>query len=376
MPLILPLLKEEENVNGTDIRRGHSDQLAQKISEQPYDRRKVRPLSISPPLAKSLLQKTVRRGEIGLAHRAAATLLAVSPDRFWRRCVVIATEEIGVANTEAVALVTTAATAGKSWRAKHGGEHRLAQVIVSMMVRADKCRAADDLAIVAAWHPALAKDRVNFVDAQTRDLLALAISSSPTTRRALALWHAIGTVRSRTGDLLSRRGDPSAVFNFLCETDLPRSLIEIARDSYRVTGEIICAFLPLLWPEWKLSAATRRDDDFPAALACGPIPSWALDMFTREGRSTLAAFLRGDSETARWVRQHIPPSQRVTFIGGVLFRAESGLVKGRMEWSLAIELRRMADVGCHGPHCADATEIIALLRVDIPLLNEVRAHVR
>jgi hypothetical protein len=363
-------------LNGTDIRRSYRDQLAQKIGEQPFGRPNVRPLSISPPLAKSLLQKAVRRGEIGLAHRAAATLLAASPDRFWRRCTVIAAEEIGVANIEAVALVTTAVTAGKSWRAKCGGEHRLAHVIVSMMVRADKCRAADDLAIVAAWHPTLAGDRVDFAEAPTRDLLALAVGSSPLPRRALALWHAIGTVRSRTGDLLSRRGDPSAAFNFMRETGLPRPLIEIARDSYRVTGEIICALVPLLWPEWRRSTATRRDDDFPAALACGPEPSWALDMFTRQGRSALAAFIRGNSETARWVRQHIPPFQRVTFIGGVLFRVESGLVRGRMEWPLGIELRRMADIECHGPLCPDATEILALLQADIPLLNEVRAHVR
>lgn len=208
MSPFLPLnLKEEEIVNGIDIKRGYRDQLAQEILDKPLDRPNFRPLGISPQLAVSLLQKAVRRGEIGLAHQAATTLLAVSPDRFWRRCVVIAAEEIGVANFEAVALVTTAATAGKSWRVKCGGEHRLAHVIVSMMVRADKCRSADDLAIVAAWHPALAKDRVNFVEAPTRDLLALAISSSPITRRALALWSAIGTARNRTGDLLSRRGE-------------------------------------------------------------------------------------------------------------------------------------------------------------------------
>ena len=363
-------------MNGIDIKRSFRDQLAREILEQPIDPSNIKPLSISSPLAKSLLQKAIRRGEIGLAHRASATLLLVAPDSFWRRCIVIAAEEIGVANVDAVALVTIAATAGKSWRAKCGGEHRVAHVIVSMMVRADKCRATDDLAVVAAWHPALAKDRVNFAKAPTRDLLALAISSSPITRRALALWHGIGTVRSRTGDLLSRRGDPSTAFDFLCETDLPHSLIEIARDSYRVTGEIICALQVLLWPEWRRSAATRRDDDFPPALACGPTSSWALDMFTREGRTALAAFLRTDCATARWVRQHIPPPQRVTFIGGVLFRVESGLVRGRMEWPLAAELRRMADIQCHGPLCPDATEILALLRADIPLLNEVRAHVR
>jgi hypothetical protein len=200
MPSNLPLNKEEEFVNGTDIRRSYRDKLAQEILDQPPDLSPATPLNISPQLAVSLLQKAIRRGEHDLAQQATATLLMLAADRFWRRCVVIAVEEVGVADTKVVALVTAAATAGKSWRAKIGGEHRLAHIIVSMMVRADKCRSADDLAIVAAWHPALAKDRVSFAEAPTRDLLALAVGSSPLTRRALALWHAIGTVRSRTGD--------------------------------------------------------------------------------------------------------------------------------------------------------------------------------
>ena len=96
-------------------------------------------------MAVSLLQKAIRRGEDDLAHQAAVTLLVVAPDRFWRRCSVIAAEEIGVANAEAVALITIAATAGKSWRAKLGGEIKVGQFITSMMAKSDNRNNSDSV---------------------------------------------------------------------------------------------------------------------------------------------------------------------------------------------------------------------------------------
>ena len=138
---ILPLnLKEEENLNGTEITRGYQDQLAQQILEQPGPQPNYSPLPISRPLAKALLQKAIRRGEEQLAQRAAATLLAIAPDGFWRRAVIIAAEDIGVADVEVVGLVTAAARAGKRWRAQLGGEHVVGHFIVSLMVASDRRR--------------------------------------------------------------------------------------------------------------------------------------------------------------------------------------------------------------------------------------------
>jgi len=34
----------------------------------------------------------------------------------------------------------------------------------------------------------------------------------------------------------------------------------------------------------------------------------------------------------------------------------------------------MVDIECNGPHCPDATEILELMRSDIPMLNGVRAE--
>jgi hypothetical protein len=104
----------------------------------------------------------------------------------------------------------------------------------------------------------------------------------------------------------------------------------------------------------------------------GEVPSWCLDIYTRPGRAALANFIEGRTETAHWVRAHIPPRQRVAFLGGIVFRVEGGLVRSRLRWNTGAELRRMVDIECNGPHCRDAAEILNLMRTEIPVLNGVR----
>jgi replication-associated recombination protein RarA len=132
-------------------------ECAQCGSEQ-HEPAEYQPFDISPWLAMSLMQKAIRRGQVAIALRAAATLLRDSPDRLWRLCGVTAFEDIGVADLEAVAEVTVA-LAGKAYRARVGGEWPVASAIVSRMARATKCRAADDLLTAAEGHPDLESAR-------------------------------------------------------------------------------------------------------------------------------------------------------------------------------------------------------------------------
>jgi len=117
-----------------------------------------------------------------------------------------------------------------------------------------------------------------------------------------------------------------------------------------------------------------EDDQLPPETMIGELPSWCLDTYSREGRAALHAFLQGDSETARWVRAHVPAARRVNFLGTVVFRVEGQLCLQRLRWPVADELRRLVDFECHGRDCADATEVLQLMRDDISLLNQVRAR--
>ena len=332
------------------------------------------PLTISPWIAMSLMQKAVRRGDEPLALRATSTLLHVSPERLWRRGACIAFEDIGLADIETVSLVT-AALSGKRFRAQLGGEWKVASFVVSRMARARKCRCADDLLLAAELHPAYADARRDLADATVSDLMGVVMGPAPLPVRALGFWYGVGTGRRPSPHLQPRRGAPTQAFDALGETDIPQTIVEISREGFRKTSEVLCPFLALLWPERQRETATTADDPLPPEVMIGEVPSWAYDLYSREGRHALQTFLQGDSATARWVCAHIPPRQRIHFLGTIVFRVEGGLCRQRLHWPTANELQRLVDFECHGPHCPDATEILHLMRSDLPQLNEVRRHV-
>ena len=203
-----------------------------------------RPMDVSPWLAMAVLQKAIRRGREDLALGAAATLLRDSPDRLWRRIGCVAYEDVGVASLDAVGLATVALT-GKQVRAALGGERAVASCVVSELCRVPKCRAADDLLMASELHPAYAVARADLPYLTTRELIAVATGQGSVQERALALWFALGTDRRRS-TLMSRRGEPQVVFDYLCEVGWPHSIVEVAREGFRRTSEMLCPLVALL----------------------------------------------------------------------------------------------------------------------------------
>lgn len=359
-------------MNGPTILNDTRQLLADEIFD--YREPKSGPLKISPWLAMSLLQKAIRRGETEYAQRAAATLLLIAPERLWRRCGAAAFEEVGAADLQTVSLVT-AALAGKRFRATIGGEWKVASFIADRMAKAPKCRAADDLLLTADSHPHYQRARADLATKTTAELIRITTGEAALPVRALAAWYAGGTHPRQTKHLAARRGEPAALFDGLCEAGLPHTAVEIAREGFRKVGEPLCPFVALLCPLAKCEASFLQDDDMPPAITVGSVPSYAYDMYVREGRTSLQSFLQGDSETARWVRGHVRPGLRINFLGTVVFRVEGGLVRQRSRWPIGDELRRLVDIECHGSTCSNATEILQLMRNDIALLNEERSHV-
>jgi len=329
------------------------------------------PLQVSPWVAMSLLQKSIRRGQEGLALRAAATLLVVSPERLWRRCGGIAFEDVGLADLETVALVV-AALAGKRFRATLGGEWPVASCIVSGLALASKCRAADDLLMSAELHPAFAHTRQTLAGLSLPELLDLVTGVGRIEERAIALWYAVGTMRRPSDHLQYRRGDAQAAFERLNTPSLA-AINAVAQEGYRRTGEFLCPLLCLLHTVRQLETVALSDDPLPPERMIGEVPGWCLDLYSREGRAALEVFTRGTSRSARWLRDHVPPYRRVECLGGVVFRVEGGVVRQRVCWPTSTRLREMVDYDSHGLGHDEARELLDMMRDDIPLLNRVRA---
>ena len=333
-------------------------------------------LPVSPWVAASLLQKAIRRARLDLSLQAAATLLQSDPRRLWRRLACIGAEDVGIGGLSAFALATACLEGSRRRSELAGGDDWAAACrLVSALSSAPKCRSADDLALVCATHPQL-KDSRNALGVLSRaELIKIVVSDEPLVERAGALWRALGgDWRSRSGRRFLRRDELEAVFNALNGAGLSPNFVECARQSHRRLGEALGPFLLLLSQEAAKTPASIQSDRLPEETMIGAIPSWAYDLFCREGRAALARFERSDAASAVWLRKRVRSNRRLAFLGHIVFRVEGGLVANRMCWPLGDWLREEADRSCCGPECPDGSEILDLVRADIPRLNQIRAE--
>jgi hypothetical protein len=86
---------------------------------------------------------------------------------------------------------------------------------------------------------------------------------------------------------------------------------------------MLCPLVALLSCE-QPQATRVEDDELPPEVMIGDVPSWALDIFSREGRAAFARFLGTEAPAAQWLRHRIRPARRVAFLGHIVFRVEAG----------------------------------------------------
>ena len=115
------------------------------------------------------------------------------------------------------------------------------------------------------------------------------------------------------------------MFDYLCEAGWPHSVVEVAREGFRRTGEILSSLVALL--SCGPPQATRiESDELPPETMIGDVLSWALDVYSQGRWAALARFLETDAPAARRVRGSIRPARRVSFLAHIVFRVEGGLV--------------------------------------------------
>lgn len=332
------------------------------------------PLPVSPWMAMSLLQKSIRRGEVGFALQAAATLLHSDPERLWRRLICAAYEDIGLGDVNAVALVNGAVT-GKLFRRSLGGDWAVASLIVERLAMTRKCRAADDLLMVLQVHPGYETERLSLTNEATPELMQYANKGADIIIRGVAICYALGTDRWQPEGLRKRRGEPAYVFQYLLDAGYPHCVLELARTGFNRVREPLSALMSLVSPTCPSSSdAVENDDDITPTQMVGAVPIWALDQYTREGKQSLRQFLSRDTSITRFILNNVAPSQRLKFLGGLLFRIEGGLLRRRLQWQSGQSLRYSMEVEANGCGIDDATEGLLLLRQDIELLNQERRN--
>jgi hypothetical protein len=351
-------------------------ELAQVMSEREGTIPEPQPLDVSVWLAMSILQKAIRRGEAGHALRAAATLLRDDPDKLWRRLAVAVFEDIGLGSLDLTAPVMTA-TSGKGVRKVLGGEWQVASAIVERMAVARKCRAADDLLMSVISHPRYEADRLSLTYRTQHELMEIVTGSGDIISRAVALFYATGTDRCPVPTMRTRKGSIPYVLETMLQTGFPHCVLELAQRGSVRMREPLPVFVSLLSRDVPARSTgyepTEKDDDFPPSMMIGEVPSWAIDWYVREGRDSLRAFLKRDTPTGRWLKANVTARDRAEVLGGLVFRAQGGLLRRRLQWPTGDYLSRTMVIEANGFGIEDATEVLDLLRNDLPILTKEQA---
>lgn len=199
----------------------------------------------------SLLQKAIRRSDTKEALRAGRYLLGFDYRIFWRRMCVIAWEDISYGDLDLCGMVTVA-SGSKRWRASVGGEWKVASYLISLLCASQKNRVTDDLATIVEHETSLEPIREELAIAPVDIVQSIAHASSESLlHRVIATWYSVGTDKLTSDVLYRRKGDVERFFESFDTKQCPEHVLAICRVGVSRGGNILPAFVPLLWNDWR-----------------------------------------------------------------------------------------------------------------------------
>lgn len=339
------------------------------------DTNHLNPIHTNPYNAMSAMQKAIRRGDTGLALRAAATLLTHQPNALWRRLGVTAFEDIGVANYQLAGQTALCVNAVRL-RRHLGGDWKVASHLIRRMCESAKDRAADDLFVQLCHDPDLTEihSMLSYTDIPNR--IAYLNNTNRLDHAGTTVWQLFGTDRVRADGIPIVKGNPTTLFDAMLDLGYCATIVEIARLGVKKTGDILPAFMPILWERSKEEAQTTTADDLPEVRMIGGLPSYTFDNHTRDGNTCFREFIKRSQDMRGYLQScNIQPRDWGRIAGKLTFRVESGLLAQRMNWQTGQVLLTKGNHFGRGIPLKQVPVGLKLMKRSIPLLNDVREDV-
>jgi hypothetical protein len=325
-----------------------------------------------PWIVSSLLQKSIRRGEVEIAQRAALTLFKLRGSAIWRRFMVIAFEDVGIGSVDALTM-TAAAGSDSSLRKACGGDLRVAVHLARALAAAPKDRSADYLA-EAKDHPTLASFALALVNASLAARLSYVRDRAVDLPcQAVAAWFAsgIGDGSPHIGEL----GELLAVFRDL---GVPEDLVDATGVAAGRTREPITVMVPLIWLTAATSLQSVCDCPVPPLARAGDVPLYALDMHTRLGREAIWRFACENDRVRACLERFVPASRRRRAANVAAFYADAAPVARRLIWDQSRSLETFGterDLLLVGVPAEGIGPLLEAVRANLGHLNELRTQI-
>ena len=334
-----------------------------------------KPIAADPWVISSLLQKSIRRSETEIAQRAALTLVKLRGSAIWRRFMVIAFEDVGVGDIDAVAMVV-AAGSDAALRKTCGGDLRLAAYLAGLLAEAPKDRSADYLCD-ARDHPMLAdfwramenaslESRLSHVRGQALGL----------PQQAVAALSMLG-IGSR-GEISRGTGGLEALLTTFRELGVPEELVAATGIAAARTREPITAMVSLIWLAAGKSENRVCDSAVPPLVKAGDVPLYALDKHTRLGREAIWRFACENDCVRACLARFVPASQRRSAAYVAAFYVDAAPIARRLMWDQSEALETFGierDLVHAGVPTEGIQPLLEAMRANLGNLNELRANV-
>jgi hypothetical protein len=339
--------------------------------------RNARQLATADPwVTSSLLHKAIRRDDPVLAEAAARRFMHLRRSAIWRRLIVIAFEDIGVAGTGLVAtLVTTANNA--QGRALNAEDERSILALVRSMAESPKDRGADYLNSAVRLHPALEAERERAGTACIQGRLDLVADPTlPLASRAVAGWYAAGV--DSLGEARLGVGHIDALFEVLQTLGIPADLLSATKAAVNRTREPMCLMVPLVWHSaFKDGTPPAVDCRVPVSPVINEIPMYAFDCHTRIGKAAVRRFARENPAMQNWAESFVPDHrvERAACLGA--FFTDAAPVARRLGWTGSEALERLgieADMLGAGIPREGISPLLKVFADNLGHLNAVRAE--
>lgn len=344
--------------------------------------RLIRELSVVEPLiadqwvVKSLLQKSIRRGEVEIAQRAALTFVEQRGSALWRRLIVIAFEDVGAGSTDVVA-VTVAASTDARWRKQLGGEAVVAAHLARLLAEAPKSRSAEHLITSSDCHPSFEQERLLVSASSIADnLTVVADNSKSLMHRALAAWRVSGMDWKREK---IPGTDLPGLLDAYHSLGVPEELVAATGIAATKSREPITLMVPLIW----LAAndgqvPTVLEAAVPRSLILDDIPMYALDKHTRIGLEAIRSLVKQNYEIHECLERYVATAQRHKAAYMAAFYVDAAPLASKLSWDGADQLEALgteADLLNEGVPPEGVEPLLRLFRENTGHLDKIRADI-
>lgn len=322
-------------------------------------------------LLASNLQKAIRRGLTCNAVASALALQAIDSRYFWRRLLVIAYEDVGVAN------IGLCHDLLKSFRreAMHLrlGPDRIAAYFTEALAKSLKSRTLCDAIAMLEFDPRLHEhEKPWFSISDTEILDAVNCHENSVLRRVAALRHICGYRENNFGSYRLATPVRKELMREVCRQ---LNLTEMESALFIVGSQVTEAMNVALPLVANMARNSLQESSMPLMFeGKGGILYAGLDRHTRLGKACFAEFAASTKPLSNFFRAH-PKLKPVPVLGVVLFIIEGSRLNRWAVFKQSDSLRRSFErifLQSVGVDDGMAVDLMPIIRDSLPALNAIR----